>query len=105
MFSDTGEIDTTADIVRIALLKIEQARDGKDNQALIEELEHRQLDLLRPLIWDFSDKENYAVQAEKGFTRLCAILRKENITQPEQMPALEFYLNIEIIKQRTINQK
>lgn len=58
-----------------------------------------------PLNFDFPDKENYLVVGERDFMRLCAILRKEGVGEPENLPALDFWMNIDILKKKNTKSK
>lgn len=94
------DIDIASDVVRKALMKVDLLLGRRDCEEELKEVENKILNTIRPLCFDSEDPANYQVEAEKSFWELCSLLTSKGLHNPQEIPALQFYLNIRLLTKK-----
>lgn len=105
LFNENHDIDVTSDVIRKAIMQIEHTLGRKDYTKELADVQNRILNTIRPLCFDSEDPGNYQVEAEKSFEELCALLTSKGLQKPQEIPALQFYLNIRLLTKKKGPQK
>lgn len=105
LFNDRADIEHAANVIREAQLKAEVILGNKDKHDEWKQAEKRVLDAMRPLDFGPESEENYQIMTERSFYSLCALLSKEGVQDPENKTALQFYMNIQLLKKRNEPKK
>ena len=74
-------------------------------KSLLEEIKNDLLEQIRPLKFNESDTNSILHRREESFERLCFNLRKNNITDPENLSTYSFYKTVELIQEQNRKNK
>lgn len=100
MRNSTDNLQLVIAMHKKAQLLCEEILNGVDNSKAIAELTDTVLDSIKPLCLQSGNEKNAILQMETAFEELCAVLRLEGITHPEQLTVFAFHMQIKVIKQR-----
>ena len=100
VYSDNSEIGHIGNVVKEAALSAELALGNEGVREEWEETRKLVLDALAPMNFDAEDPKSHQAEAERAFASLCTMLSRNGVHNPAELPALDFDININLIKEQ-----
>lgn len=101
IFNDRLDMAMAAEVIEEARLRMEVAlRPTPERERAWREVRGRLLEASRPMCFELDHADNYQVAAERDFVSLCALLLREGVAEPAERPALEFYLHVQLLRDK-----
>ena len=100
-FNERADMELASEVVEEARLRLRHAlHPTPENERAHREARDRLLEATRPPCFESDHPDNYQVRAERDFLSLCALLRREGVQDPAERPALEFWLQVQLLTEK-----
>jgi hypothetical protein len=100
MFGEGSTFDLFHRLLQRARLQLEEIIKDTDLQKKLKEIDSWLLEQHTPQNFDADERGSFLVQSKSSFAKICAGLRDSGIHAPESLTTMQFYTQIQHIKNK-----